>query len=105
MNDIIARWEQPEGQPFPGLWFEFRADGTFRAEFAEMGIISGGRYTTAGSQIDMDQTEHTLGMVGKFAGLYAIEGDTLKMALGGSGEPRPEDLSDARLYRRVEPGN
>jgi len=101
MNSISGKWEQPAGQPFPGLWFEFHADGTFHAEFTEMGIVSGGTYTTAGTHINMDQTAHTLGMVGKFAGLYTIEGDTLRLALGGPGEPRPTDLSDARLYRRV----
>ncbi len=101
MNDIIGKWEQPAGQPFPGLWFEFHADGTFHAEFTEMGIISGGTYTTAGAHIDMDQTAHTLGMVGKFVGLYTIEDGTLELTLGGPGEPRPTDLSDACLYQRV----
>ncbi len=103
MNDLLGKWEQPAGQPFAGLWFEFRADGTFRAELESMGITSGGTYTAAAGQLDMDQTEHTLGLLGKFEGLYAIEGDTLTMALNNPGEARPADFThpNTRLYQRI----
>ena len=101
MSAILGKWQQPAGQPFPGLWFEFRADGTFEAQLEEMGIVSGGAYKISGDQIDLDQTRHTLGLVGKFEGLFAIEGDTLKMAVGDPGGKRPADLSKARLYRKI----
>ncbi len=103
MPDILGKWEQPAGQPYPGLWFEFRADGTFRAELESMGITSGGTYTAADGEIDMDQTEHTLGLVGQFEGRYAVEDDTLKMALNSPGEARPQDLNhpNTRTYKRM----
>lgn len=101
MNEIIGKWQQPAGQPFPGLWFEFRADGTFEAQLEEMGIVSGGTYRVSGNQIDLDQNRHTLGLVGKFEGLFAVEGDTLKMAIGDPGGKRPQDFSKARLYQKI----
>lgn len=98
MNPIVGKWTQPAGQPYPGLWFQFNEDGTFSADFSEMGITSSGTYAVSGNSIFMDQTQHTLGLVGKFEGLFSIEGDTLKMALGNPGEKAPEDLSKARVY-------
>ena len=103
MTDILGKWEQPAGQPFAGLCFEFKADGTFQAELASMGITSGGTYTAANGQLDMDQTEHTLGLLGRFEGRYAIEGDTLTMALNNPGEARPVDFKhpNTRIYKRM----
>jgi hypothetical protein len=101
-EELLGRWEQMKGQPYPGLWFEFKSDGTYEAEFEEMGITSSGTYTTAGDEIDMHQTEHTLGVTGEFKGLYAIEDDLLRLGLSGPNKERPSDLSDARLYKRVE---
>jgi len=49
----------------------------------------------------MDQTQHTLGMVGKFEGRFSIEGNTLKMAVGNPGEKAPADLSNARIYLKI----
>jgi len=45
MNPLIGQWQQPAGQPFPGLWFEFHEDGTFKADYSEMGILSSGTYS------------------------------------------------------------
>ncbi|MEN6572594.1 MAG: hypothetical protein ABFD24_12220 [Anaerolineaceae bacterium] len=101
MNPLIGQWQQPAGQPFPGLWFEFHTDGTFKADYSEMGITSSGTYSVSGDLISMDQVEHTLGLVGKFEGRFAIEGSTLKMALGNPGEKAPEDLSKARIYLKI----
>ncbi|MEW6094389.1 MAG: hypothetical protein AB1531_10545, partial [Chloroflexota bacterium] len=92
MSDILGKWQQPQGQPFPGLWFEFRPDGTFEAALEEMGISSSGTYHAGNGLIDIDQTQHTLGLLGKFQGLYAIEGDVLTMTLGDPGGSRPENL-------------
>ena len=103
MSDILGKWQQPAGQPFPGLYFEFRADGTFQAVLEEMGVTSGGTYTAANGEIDMDQTQHTLGLLGKFFGRYAIDGDTLTMTLGDPGAPRPQSLEgrNQRLYKKI----
>ena len=102
MEEIVGKWQQPAGQPYPGLWFEFKSDGTFRAEFPEMGIVSSGSYSIEGDQIDMDQTLHTLGFTGKFLGLWKIEGDTLKMGVGQLPGQRPADLSSARTYVKIK---
>jgi hypothetical protein len=103
MSDILGKWQQPKGQPFPGLWFEFRPDGTFEAVLEEMGVKSSGSYTAVDGKIDIDQTQHTLGLVGKFTGLYAIEGDTLTMTLSDPGGSRPEalDSKNMRIYKKI----
>ncbi|MBN1262567.1 MAG: hypothetical protein JXB35_17935 [Anaerolineae bacterium] len=103
MSDILGKWQQPEGQPFPGLWFEFKVDGTFQAVLESMGVTSEGSYTTHNGEIDMEQTEHTFGLVGKFEGRYVIEGDTLIMTLSDLGEPRPGSLEgkNRRIYKRI----
>lgn len=101
MTDIVGRWVQKEGQPYAGLWFDFKSDGTFTAEYEAMAIHSSGKYDIEDNQITMQQTEHTFGLVGEFKGLFAIEGDTLSMALAaGAGQDRPKDLSEARTYQR-----
>ncbi len=103
MSDIQGKWVQAEGQPYAGLWFEFRPDSSFEAKYEPMGIVSGGTYTTKGTTINMDQTTHTLGLVGKFEGIFEIDGDQLKMALAaGPGQAAPKDLSDARIYIKEE---
>jgi hypothetical protein len=99
--DIIGKWQQPAGQPFPGLWFRFNEDGTFQADFEEMGVTSSGTYTLAGGEIDMDQTRHSFGMIGHFKGLWAVEGSVLKMAVGLLNQARPADLSGARVYEKI----
>jgi hypothetical protein len=101
MVEIIGKWVQIEGQPYQGLWFEFKADGSFRAEHEPMGIVSGGSYSCEDDQITLQQSEHTLGFVGEFKGRFAIEGNQLKMAIAaGPGEVCPADLSDARIYNK-----
>ncbi|HWQ47026.1 MAG TPA: hypothetical protein VN376_09170 [Longilinea sp.] len=104
MSDILGKWQQPAGQPFPGLIFEFSADGTFKASLEEMGVTSSGTYSTANGEIDMDQTQHTLGLIGKFVGRYRIEGDTLTMTLNDPGGPRPDSLEgkNKRLYKKID---
>lgn len=103
MSDIIGKWQQPQGQPFPGLWFEFRLDATFQAVLEEMGVTSSGTYQAADGLIDIDQTQHTLGLLGKFQGLYAIDGDQLIMTLSDPGGLRPEGLDgrNKRLYKKI----
>ncbi len=100
MDQIIGKWQQPEGQPYAGLWFQFNEDGTFTAEFSEMGIKSSGTYMISGDLIEMDQTAHTFGIIGSFNGRIEIKNDTLKMSLGNPGEDVPENLEKARLYLR-----
>jgi hypothetical protein len=101
VSKIFGKWTQIEGQPYEGLWFDFRPDGTFEAQYEPMGIVSGGTYQIGDDKIDLHQTAHTLGMVGDFEGLFAIEGDKLKMAIAaGPGLERPKDLSGARIYKK-----
>ena len=104
MQPIIGKWEQPAGQSYPGLWFQFNEDGTFRAELPEMGIVSSGTYNAAEGAIDMDQTQHTLGLIGKFVGVYRVDGDTLTMTMADPGGSRPADVEgkNKRIYKRIE---
>jgi len=99
MSDIIGKWVQAEGQPYQGLWFEFKEDATFKAEYEPMGISSGGSYEIDGEKITMQQTGHTLGFTGEFKGRFMVDDRQLTLALAaGPGGARPEDLSDARIY-------
>lgn len=101
MSSLVGKWQQPQGQPYPGLWFQFNEDGSFSAEFSEMGIVSRGTYSIDDDNIDMNQTHHTLGFVGQFLGKWLIDGDTLKMSVGQLPGQRPETLEQARLYQKV----
>ena len=101
MNPLIGKWQQPEGQAYAGLIFDFKEDGTFESEYAEMGITSSGTYTVEGEVIHMNQTNHTFGLLGKFDGRFAVEGDSMKLIFGNPGEPAPEDLSKARIYQKI----
>jgi hypothetical protein len=103
MDPLIGKWRQKEGQPYAGLWFAFDGDGQFTAEYQPMGIVSSGSYVIKGDRITMQQTAHTLGLIGEFKGLFAIDGNELTMALAaGPGQKPPGDLNDARIYIKVE---
>lgn len=102
MSDLDGKWQQPAGQPYPGLWFEFKSDGTFHAEYSEMGIVSDGTYLLDGDKIDMNQTQHTLGFIGNFLGLWKVDGKILRMAIGQLPGQRPADLAAARAYNRID---
>ncbi len=104
MDPLFGKWIQPEGQPFAGLWFEFKEDGTFLASLPEMGIESSGTYIAREGLIDLDQSRHTLGLIGQFTGRYMVEEDTLIMNLGDPGGDRPVDLTgkNRRTYKRIE---
>jgi len=101
MSELIGKWKQSQGQAYAGLIFDFKADGTFESEYAEMGITSSGTYAVEGEVLHMDQTSHTFGLLGKFDGRFMIDEDTLKLIFGNPGEPAPEDLEKARLYLKV----
>jgi hypothetical protein len=103
MEKILGKWIQKPGQPYEGLWFEFKNDSTFEAQYEPMGIVSSGSFVVEGNQITMQQTAHTLGFTGEFKGLYKIEHEELIMALAsGADQDPPEDLSDARIYQKVQ---
>jgi len=103
-QSIIGKWVQIEGQAYAGLWFEFQDDGTFDAEYAPLGVVSSGTYTIDGDGlITIQQKIHTFGLLGEFLGIFAIEGNELKMALSSAaGQARPTDLSDARIYHKAQ---
>lgn len=103
-EELLGKWIMAQGQPFPGLWFEFNADSTYRAELpGVLSIKSGGTYQAhPDGTIEMNQTEHTMGLVGLFQGRYLVSGSTLKLSLSAApGGPRPADLSQARIYNRA----
>lgn len=105
MNEILGRWVQRKDQPYAGLWFEFHENGEFTAEYEAMAITSSGTYSISENEIDMDQTVHALGVTGKFAGRFAVDGNVLQLSLAaGAGQPRPADLSKARIYIKAEKG-
>ena len=99
--EIIGKWQQPADQPYPGLWFQFNVDGTFTAEYQEMGIVSSGTYQVSENEIEMDQTTHTFGIIGKFKGKLEIHNDTLRMSLGNPGEDAPTAPEKFRVYTRI----
>lgn len=102
MTSIVGKWVMAKGQPFAGLWFQFNDDGTFQAEMPGlMKITSSGTYALEGDHINIQQTKHSLGLVGQFSGLFAVEGDVLKLAMPATpGGARPADLSAARTYHK-----
>lgn len=104
MESIFGKWQQPEGQPFAGLYFDFQSDGNFSAHYDSMGITSSGTYTAQDGIIDIDQTGHTFGLIGKFLGRYAIDGDTLTMTLSDLDGARPESFEgkNKRIYIRIK---
>lgn len=109
MHNLIGKWIQADGQPYQGLWFEFKEDNTFIAEYEPMGIFSSGTYSVSGTgnskdqKITINQIEHTLGLVGEFKGRISIDENKLRMALSASpGGDRPEDLTAARIYDKEE---
>jgi len=102
MHPLVGKWQQPEGQAYAGLVFIFKEDGTFESEYSAMGITSGGTYQVKDDLISMDQSKHSLGLVGKFEGRFTIEKDTLKLGFGNPGEKAPADASSGRLYLRVK---
>jgi len=102
MSEILGKWQQPQGEVFPGWYIEFHPDGTFKSAYEEMGISSSGTYAVSEGTIDLEQTEHSLGLLGTFLGLYTIEEDILTLTLGDPAYPRPESLEgkNKRLYKK-----
>ncbi len=98
---LIGKWSQNEGQDYPGLWFDFKEDGSFKAGYEAMGIESGGTWTTEGNKIDMDQTYHTFGFIGKTIGIFEIEGDQLKLEMVSEEVGRPETFGAPLLYTKI----
>lgn len=104
MNPLLGKWKQPEGQAYSGLTFNFKDDGTFESEYPDMGITSSGTYHVEGDLIYMDQDKHTFGLLGKFTGRFEVSGETLRLGFGNPGDPAPADVSQARLYHKVQEG-
>lgn len=103
-QSIIGKWEVPAGQEYAGLQFDYKADGSFKANFPAMGITSGGTWTLNGDELDMNQTEHSMGWVGLFRARIEIsaDGNTMKVAVsGGPGMPRPANFNAYRFYQRI----
>lgn len=102
MDRIIGKWAQIEGQPYPGLAFSFFEDGHFEAEYDAMGITSSGTYSINRNQIEMDQTQHSFGLVGLFYGCFEINENLLKLnVVAALGNERPNDLAGAVIYKKI----
>lgn len=104
MSEIVGKWVMQKGM-LKGLWFEFKENGTYYSELPRLvKIKAAGTYTVSeGGLIDTDQTEHSMNLIGQFAGRYEIEGDMLKLIFASvPGGPRPEDLSKASDYKRED---
>ncbi|MFC2028641.1 hypothetical protein ACFLTX_01815 [Chloroflexota bacterium] len=102
MSEIVGKWVMKKGM-LKGLWFEFKEDGTYYSELPRMvKVKASGTYSISeGGLIDTNQSEHSMNLVGEFAGRYTIENDTLKLIFAPvPGGPRPEDLSKASDYIR-----
>jgi len=97
-NPIIGKWQQPTGQPYAGHWLEFNLDGTFKTVYSEMGVTSSGTYIVSEDHIYLDQTQHSLCLLGKFEGRYKIDSASLLLSLHHTFDNAPVDLSKARLY-------
>ncbi|HPL81613.1 MAG TPA: hypothetical protein PLU23_03820 [Anaerolineaceae bacterium] len=98
---LIGKWIQNADQDYPGLWFDFKEDGSFTAGYEAMGIESGGTWTAEGNQIDIDQTYHTFGFISKTIGIFEIEGDQLKLEMVTEDLPRPEAFASPQLYTKA----
>ncbi|HOE35766.1 MAG TPA: hypothetical protein PLG84_02895 [Anaerolineaceae bacterium] len=102
MEALIGTWAQIEGQPYPGLAFTFNPDGTFNAAYEVMSITSAGTYKTDGERIEMNQTEHTFGLIGLFVGRYKVEGGRLLLNVVPAGSQEvPADLNGAVIYEKI----
>ena len=101
-NELVGKWILQTSN-LKGLWFDFKADGTYYSELPEpMTVTASGTYTiTDNYMIDVQQTHHSLGLKGNYAGRYEVEGDTLKLVFNPvPGGARPADLSKAGTYKR-----
>lgn len=100
-STIIGKWSQIEGQPYPGLFFNFLEDGTFEARYDALGIVSSGTWQTQEDKIDMDQQKHTFGLIGRYQGIFEIVDDLLRMTLVAVGDhERPVDLQNSVIYQK-----
>lgn len=102
-RELLGKWVEGADQTYPGLYFQFFEDGTYQAIYEALGVTSGGTWSSEGDLVYMDQTSHTFGMVGKYHGRYAIDGEKLRMHLVAEGEHAlPADLSAAVIYDKTE---
>lgn len=98
---LLGKWIQNADQDYPGLWFDFKEDGSFTAGYEAMGIESGGTWSAEEKTIDIDQTYHTFGFISKTIGIYEIEGDQLKLEMVTEDIPRPEVFGSPQLYTKA----
>lgn len=101
-DDIVGKWVLQTSN-LKGLWFDFKADGTYYSELPRSSpVIASGTYQIKdGYMIDVMQTEHGMGIKGRFSGRYEVDGDTLKLVFNPvPGGARPVDLKKAGIYKR-----
>ena len=88
MQDLIGTWAQIEGQPYPGLAFTFTRTHIFcRLRNDEHHFQ--GTYTTDGELIELNQTQHSFGLIGLFVGRYQSGSTRLLLNVVASGSRTP----------------
>jgi len=101
MDQLAGKWVQGNDQPFPGLFFEFLADGTLSTPLASVSVASSGSCKAANGGSSIDLQEQKLDMTGTFKGLQRMEGRALHVAVaGGPGRSHPVTFGSARIYHR-----
>lgn len=89
---LVGCWRVQDGI-FAGLEYRFRADGSFEMELSEFQVRASGRYQVRDgalpAEIDIHFVQHTapegLGIV---RGIFEVDGNTLRMRVGGLSDER-----------------
>jgi len=105
MKDLVGRWRVLDGT-FRGLEYEFRDDGSFEMKMAGVEVEAAGRYRVRAEEqpyeIDIHFVRHSspegLGLV---RGIFEVEGDRLRMKVGGVHSERWMDPNAYVIYARA----
>lgn len=105
MKELVGRWKVDEGT-FRGLEYDFRDDGSFEMKMAEFEVRAAGRYRVRADgrpyEIDIHFVQHSspegLGIV---RGIFDVEGDRLRMKVGGVQSERWMDPNAYVVYSRA----
>jgi hypothetical protein len=105
MKDLVGRWRVEDGT-FRGLEYEFRDDGSFEMRMAEFAVRAAGRYRVRAEyqpfEIDIHFVQHSspegLGIV---RGIFEVQGDRLRMKVGGLHSERWMDPKQYVVYERA----
>ncbi|MGC4119104.1 MAG: hypothetical protein QM765_31970 [Myxococcales bacterium] len=105
MKNLVGRWRVEDGT-FRGLEYEFRGDGSFEMSMDEFDVRAAGRYRIRAEgqpfEIDIHFVQHSspegLGIV---RGIFELQGDKLRMKVGGVQSERWMDPGQFVVYARA----